>query len=211
MKRILSVALSIFMATALAACNAAPSETADTEDNTEINTTAQTTTADSIAETAAPKEEAAAVDEAGFADEAVAEFANEAGGITTTAETTTATAKQEPAVCGTYRTVVPIDDVDPATISPEEEMFYYCYIIVDQMDDGHFQVQFRDPYGGSDESYAVFETEALGTSQITNFSFNDSDPIASSSAGGAVTITIDGDSAWVAYGDGEAEEYRKTE
>jgi hypothetical protein len=164
------------------------------------NTTTTKTTTINVTTTAAT------MNEMGVA-EAITE--KTAAPVTTTAATTTA-AKKEPAVCGTYRTVIPIDNVDPAEISPEEEMFYYSYINVDQMDDGHFQVEFRDPYGGSDESYAVFDTEALGTSQIINFSF-DGGPIANSSSGSAVTITIDGDTAWVTFGDGEAEEYRKIE
>jgi hypothetical protein len=185
MKRLLT--LTLITVLAFSACTATSPETANTISTIPETTTTTITT--TVAETT------------------ITEMTTI---TTTTAETTTTTTKQEPAVCGTYRTVNPIDDVDPASISPEEEMFYYSYINVDQMDDGHFQVQFLDPYGGSDESYAVFDTEALGASQIINFSFSD-DPIANSSAGGAVTITVEGDSAWVAFGDGEAEEYEKVE
>jgi hypothetical protein len=212
MKRIkLTFTLALIMTLTLAACNASPAETVGTKAETDAP---ETTTAAEEATTTeyAAEAEYETVAEAEY--ETVAEFANEAGetaGVTTAAETTTATAKKEPAVCGTYRSVKPIEDIDPAEISPEDEPMFYSYINVDQMDDGHFQVEFRDPYGGSDESYAVFDTEALGTSNIINFSFNDSDPIASSSAGGAVTITVEGDTAWVTFGGGEAEEYKKIE
>jgi hypothetical protein len=235
MKRFLTLTLALITTLALAACDTPSVETPTGTDGTTaavlssaeetVSTSAETSAVQEIAEEAvaeeAVAEEATPEETVAEAEEAVAEAAaeetapetTEPEAVTTTVTTTAAatTAKAEPAVCGTYRTVVPIDDVDPASILPEEEMFFYSYINVDQMDDGHFQVEFRDPYGGSDESYAVFDTEALGASQIINFSFDGSGPTANSSAGGAVTITVDGDTAWVTFGDGEPEEYRRTE
>jgi hypothetical protein len=227
MKRFLTIAFALITTLTLAACDTPSVETPTGTDGTTaavlssaeetVSSVAETSAVQKVAEEAVA-EETVTVEEAEEAapEEAVAEAAAEETvaettetTVTTTAVTTTA--KAEPAVCGTYRTVVPIDDVDPASILPEEEMFFYSYINVDQMDDGHFQVEFRDPYGGSDESYAVFDTEALGASQIINFSFDGSGSTANSSAGGAVTITVDGDTAWVTFGDGEPEEYRRTE
>jgi hypothetical protein len=229
MKRFLTIAFALITTLTLAACDAPSVETPTGTDGTTaavlssteetVSSAAETSAVQEIAEEAVA-EEATPEETVAEAEEAVAEEVAEAAAEETIAETTentvtttaaTTAAKAEPTVCGTYRTVVPIDDVDPATISPEEEMFFYSYINVDQMDDGHFQVEFRDPYGGSDESYAVFDTEALGTSQIINFSFDGSSSTANSSSGGAVTITVDGDTAWVTFGDGEPEEYRRTE
>ncbi|MDR0903523.1 MAG: hypothetical protein LBM59_02710 [Ruminococcus sp.] len=205
MKRLLILALIITLS--LAACDVSEAETATgstTETTAAASSPAEETTTPPAETYALPTVVLEEVAEEAVPEETVTTETE----VATTAETTI---KAEPAVCGTYRTVVPIDDVDPASIPPEEEMFFYSYINVDQMDDGHFQVEFRDPYGGSDESYAVFDTEALGSSQIINFSFDGSGPTANSSSGGAVTITADGDTAWVTFGDGEPEEYRRTE
>jgi hypothetical protein len=126
------------------------------------------------------------------ADEVVAEFSAE---TTSTAETTTATTKQQSAICGLYRAVIP----------EHEGGDDYDYMRIDEFDDGSFQVEIMPVAGGTGNDYVVYETEELGTGSIQSFTFDpDIAPIPRS-----VTITADGNTAWVTYEGGEPLEYVK--
>jgi hypothetical protein len=156
-----------------------------TEATTAATTPAVTTTATTMNEAGVP--------------EAITEMT--AAPVTTTATTTT-TASNEPAICGSYRSVLPA--------YPEgTEAYDYDYINIDQFDDGRFQVEFRLAIGGSGNDFAVFETESLGTANWYSYYFEGDMGVPYNN--GPVTITSDGNTAWVTFGDGEAYEFRKTE
>jgi hypothetical protein len=121
----------------------------------------------------------------------------EVSGETIAAETSAETNKQQHAVCGLYRAVIP----------EHEGGDDYDYIRIDQLDDGSFQVQIMPVAGGTGNDYVVYETEALGTGSIQSFTFDPNIiPIPRS-----VNITADGSTAWVTYEGGEPLEYIKEE
>jgi hypothetical protein len=223
MKRLFTITLALIMAVTLAACNNPESETDFTraEDNT-AETANETTTKKADAEKTSADE---AVAEPAFAEEAVAEpafagaeaeFANEAGGETTTAaETTTKTDKQEHAICGTYRSVLPAYPLEEGELEEimagGEDYMLYDYIDISHFDDGRFQVELRLAIGGSGNDFAIFDTEALGTSDWYSYYFDGSNDVATPNNNGAVTVTADGATAWVAFEGGEAYEFTRVE
>jgi hypothetical protein len=217
MKRLLTLSLALIMAVTLAACNGAAGETDFTRasENT-AETAADKTTTKKADEVKTSADEA--VVEAAFAEEAVAEaeFANEAGGATTTAaETTAKSAKNEHAICGTYRSVLPAYPLEEGEleeiIAAGEDYMLYDYIDISQHDDGRFQVELRLAIGGSGNDFAIFDTEALGTADWYSYYFDGSDGMATPYNNGAVTVTADGSTAWVAFDGGEAYEYTRVE
>jgi hypothetical protein len=116
---------------------------------------------------------------------------------TTTVETTAATTKQESPICGLYRSTIP----------EHEGGDDYDYIWIQQLDDGTFQVEMMPVSGGTGNDYAHFDTEELGTGYVQSFTF---DPDIYS-PGYSLTITVEGDSAWVTHDGGEPIEFVKEE
>jgi hypothetical protein len=214
MKRFLTITLALITALSLAACNAAaPVETVDTKAETSApETTAAVTTTPAVAAAAEVAEEEAA--EEVFAQEmAIEEAVAEITVKTTAAETAAKTTKQEPAICGSYRSVetaYPLEDGElEQLIAAGEEPMVYDYINISQFDDGGFQVEFRLAIGGSGNDYAVFDTETLGTANWYSFYFDGDMGVPQNN--GPVTVTADGNTAWVTFDGGEAQEFRKTE
>jgi flagellar biosynthesis GTPase FlhF len=220
MKRLL--ALVFIMALTLAACDLQTAETTNpvaVSANATAPSSAETvsspaeTSAVAAEEKAAPEEKAPEIAEEKTAPEettpAVAEIAEPAA--TTTVATTTAS--NEPAVCGTYRSVEPVYDVEDAEleelIAAGEDHMLYDYIDIEQHDDGRFQAQFMLAIGSSGNDFAVFETESLGTAYWYSFYFDGDMGVPYNN--GAVTITPDGDSIWVTFEGGEAYEFIRTE
>jgi ABC-type Fe3+-hydroxamate transport system substrate-binding protein len=174
MKRLFTLALIMF----LSACTTTVQEPVNTA-STAPETTTTTTTTNTVADTT------------------ITVITT----VTTTTEETTTT-KQEPAICGSYRSVLP---AYPEGI----EVYDYDYINIDQFDDGHFQVEFRLAIGGSGNDFAVFDTESLGTANWYSYYFDGDMGVPYNN--GSVTITSDGTTAWVTYEDGEPQEFKKTE
>jgi hypothetical protein len=148
----------------------------------------------------------------------IAEIAVTTTAATTTAATTTAAtaaASGEPSVCGTYRSVDPAYPVEDAELeelrAAGEDYMLYDYIDIEQHDDGSFQAQFMLAIGSSGNDFAVFDTEALGTTNWYSFYFDGDSGMGTPYNNGSVTITPDGDSIWVTFEGGEAYEFRRTE
>jgi hypothetical protein len=175
---------------------AADMQSNKTETTTTVTTTNVTTTT-------------AAVNEMGVA-EAITEMT--AAPVTTTTTTTT-TAKNEPAICGSYRSVEPAYPMTDAELeelkATGEDFMIYDYINIEQHKDGSFQVEFRFQIGGSGNDFASFDTEALGTADWYSFYFDGDMGVPYNN--GPVTITSDGTTAWVTFDGGEPQEFRKTE
>jgi hypothetical protein len=133
---------------------------------------------------------------------------------TTTTTTTTAatTAALSSSITGTYRAVEPAyppEDINLEEIPPGEEFLIYDHINIDANDDGSYQVEFRPVIGGSGNDFAVFDSEALGTTNWYSFYFDGDMGVPWNN--GLVTVTADGTTAWVTYENGEPQEFRKIE
>jgi hypothetical protein len=205
MKRLLPLSIAMIMTLALAACNVPATEPANSI--TEADTV---TSADTAAETTT-----AATTTSDIINEMVAAEAEIEMTVTTTAtaETTIESTIPEPAICGSYRSVEPAYPMEEAELeelkAAGEDFMIYDFINIDQFDDGHFQVEFRLAMGGSGNDFAVFDTEALGTANWYSYYFDGDMGVPHDN--GAVTITSDGNTAWVTFEDGEPQEFKKTE
>jgi type II secretory pathway component PulM len=187
MKRLLTLTLALIMAVTLTACNA-PAETEFTR--------AEDTIAETAAETAAAKTTTAAN------AAAVAAVADETAALST---------NQEPSICGEYRSVlyspyIETDEMIEEIKNSGEEHMLYDYVNITLLSDGSFQAAFMSEWIGRYDDYALFSSEALGTTDwlsvdsVTNESFNL----------GEVTVTADGSTAWVTFEGEEPQEYKKT-
>ncbi|MDR0943731.1 MAG: hypothetical protein LBM41_04275 [Ruminococcus sp.] len=182
--------LTLITVLALSACTATAPEISNT-----VSSVPETTTTASIPETTTTIAETTTIT------------------TTTTTTMTTTTAKAEPAICGSYRSVIPaypMEDAELAELEAAGEYFeIYDYINIEQHNDGSFQVEFRFQIGGSGNDYASFDTEALGTANWYSFYFDGDMGVPYNN--GAVTITSDGTTAWVTFEGGEPQEFKKTE
>jgi hypothetical protein len=192
MKKLFTLASALALAIALTACGGEPAETETTTTTTTKAITTTTTVETTTTAIAAATEEAAA------------EETTAATTTTTASETTTTAPETQPdsSITGTYRSVEPA--------YPEgTEPYDFDYINIDQMDDGRFQVEFRLAIGGSGNDFAVFDSEALGAANWYSFYFDGDMGVPYNN--GLVTVTADGNTAWVTYEGGEPQEFVKVE
>jgi hypothetical protein len=212
MKMKIKLTLALIMAVTFTGCNNVKSETTDIS-TVETSTTGAFSATEAITETTKTEDAVIeSVNESVPVDEAL----NEAEVGVTTIETTTATttvAKNEPAICGSYRSAIPaypMEDAELAELEAAGEYFeIYDYINIEQHKDGSFQVEFRFQIGSSGNDFASFDTEALGTANWYSFYFDGDMGVPQNN--GPVTITSDGTTAWVTFDGGEPQEFIKTE
>jgi hypothetical protein len=191
LSQLLIGSLALIMILVFSACNTKQTDT-DTEQSSVDNSVLETTTSD---------------------NPAVLTSANETTAVTTTFTSAAAvtTVNQQSSICGEYRSVlyspyIETDEMIEEIINSGEDHMLYDYVNVTMLDDGSFQAAFMSEWIGRYDDYAFYDNEVLGTSAWMSY-----DSVTSEVFNlGNVTVTADGNTAWVTFEGEEPREYTKT-